>query len=327
MQRYEYIKILGIPFSEDLQNTIKTNWKHTINKMENYIRKITTRTISLNGKAIIINTLILSKTTFLSNVVPTHEETLSKIYTILFNYLWHNKKLEPIARKTLFLPKKKGGLNIKEPEGHTYSMRIKHLLTLKQKEHKPTWMQIATYWLAKEIYNYNKDYHHLQNNNILKAIKSVPFYYRDLTYDIKTQNLQIPNVKNKTKTIYKNILEKGPENHIINGQKKWKEKIINLDFTKIWKNTFFSYSKPKTKDLLYKILHHTIPTNSFIYKISKDKIDLTPNCNYCNKTEDNIHLLITCNRIRNIWTHFQPYYRQLTKKKTKTVHHNNTSSP
>ena len=117
--------------------------------MENHIRKITTRTLSLSGKAIIINTLISSKITFLSNVFPTPvpipEETLTKIHTILFNYLWQNKKPETIARKTLFLPKKKGGLNIKEPEAHNYSMRIKRLLTLKQKEHKPPWMQLAIY--------------------------------------------------------------------------------------------------------------------------------------------------------------------------------------
>ena len=211
-------------------------------------------------------------------------------------------------------------------------MRIKHLLTLKQKEHKPPWMYIAIYWLAKEIYNYNKDYHHLKKNNILKSIQTVPFYYRDIIHYIKTQNKKIPNIKNETKTIYKDIILKGSKNHIINGESKWKEKIFNLDFKKIWKNTFFSYSKPKTKDLLYKILHYTIPTNSFIYKISKDKTGLTPNCDYCNKTEDNIHLFTTCDRIKKIWTYFQPYYRQLTKNNHTPQQHlltltsNNTNS-
>ena len=142
LQQYQYIKILGIQFSEDLQNTIKTNWQHIINKMKNYIRKIINRALSLSGKATII------KTTFLNNIFPIPEETLTKIHTILFNYLWQNKKPEPIARKTIFLPKKKGGLNIKEPEAHNYSMRIKHLLTLKQKEQEPPWMQLAIYWLT-----------------------------------------------------------------------------------------------------------------------------------------------------------------------------------
>ena len=87
-------------------------------------------------------------------------------------------------------------------------MRIKHLLTLKQKEQKPPWMYIAIYWLAKEIYNYNKDYYPLKKNNILKSTQTVPFYYRDIIYYIKTQNQKIPNIKNETKTLYKDILLK-----------------------------------------------------------------------------------------------------------------------
>ena len=52
-----------------------------------------------------------------------------------------------------------------------------------------------------------------------------PFYYRDLVHYIKTQNRNIPNLQNKTKMIYKSILEKGSE-------KKWKDEIKNLDFKK-----------------------------------------------------------------------------------------------
>ena len=87
----------------------------------------------------------------------------------IFQYLWYNKKQEPIARKTLFFPKNKGGLNLKEIAAHNYAMRIKHLLTLKQKENKPAWMQIAAYWPAKDIYNYNKNYNYLKHNNITKT--------------------------------------------------------------------------------------------------------------------------------------------------------------
>ena len=64
LKRYQYIKILGVYFSEDLKNTIITNWQQTISKMENHIKKLSSRTLSLSGKATIINTLLLSKTTF-----------------------------------------------------------------------------------------------------------------------------------------------------------------------------------------------------------------------------------------------------------------------
>ena len=147
LKQYQYIDILGIHFSEDLNDTILVNWQKTLTKMENHIQKLKTRQLSLYGKSIIINTLILAKTTFLSNVFPIPEKIIQKIRTNIFQYSWQNKTPEAIARKTLFLPKHNGGLNIKEPEAHNLAMRIKHLITLKQTKDQPPWMHIAIYWL------------------------------------------------------------------------------------------------------------------------------------------------------------------------------------
>ena len=73
----------------------------------------------------------------------------------IFQYIWNNKQ-EPIARKTIFLKKKLGGLNFIEPEAHNFAMRIKHLLTLKQKHKPPPWKNLAIYWLSIDIHNYFK---------------------------------------------------------------------------------------------------------------------------------------------------------------------------
>ena len=75
--------------------------------MKNHIRKIINRTLSLSGKTTIINTLILSKTTFLNNIFPIPEETLTKIHTILFNYLWQNKKTRTNSPKNNLSTKEK----------------------------------------------------------------------------------------------------------------------------------------------------------------------------------------------------------------------------
>ena len=124
---------------------------------ENHINKLTPRKLSLLGKTIILNTLKLAKTANLSNVFPIPQNILTQIHKNIFNYLWQNKKEEPIARKALFLQKEKGGLNIKEPEAHKLSMRLKHLLNLKENEKQPPWTYIAKYWLAKYFYNYSQD--------------------------------------------------------------------------------------------------------------------------------------------------------------------------
>ena len=60
----ETIKILGIYFNEDLQYANNINWQKTIDKMEKHINKLSPRILSLNGKVILANTLILSKHPF-----------------------------------------------------------------------------------------------------------------------------------------------------------------------------------------------------------------------------------------------------------------------
>ena len=263
------------------------------------------------GKSIIIHTLILVKTTFLSNVFPIPEKITQKIHTNIFQYLWQNKTPEPIARKTLFLPKNQGRLNIKEPEAHNLAMRIKHLISLKQTKNQPPWMHITIYWLGKDIYNYNKEFFHLKGNNIIKTNKMPPFHYRDLIHYIKTQN---SNLQNKTKIIYQSLLEKASENHNIFGEKKWKDEIKNLDFKNIWTSTYFSYNQPYAKDLLYKFLHYATKINKFVCSISRDKTGLTPSCDYCNIKEDNIRLFTTCTPVKKVWKYFQPTYEKLTKQ-------------
>ena len=122
-------------------------------------------------------------------------------------------------------------------------MRIKHLLSLKQNQKQPPWTYIATYWLVKDIYNYGQEYHYLKKNNRARTThQKNPFYYRDLMHYIKTQNPNIPKIKNETKASYKIIIQKGSQEHIISGETVWKNKIQNSDFTKIWKNTYYSHT-------------------------------------------------------------------------------------
>ena len=104
-QRYETTKILGIQFNENLQVANSLNWTKIIEKITHQINKLSQRILSLKGKVQIINTLILSKTSFLSNAFPIDLQSTLIIQEKIFKYLWNNKQ-EQIARKTIFLPKK-----------------------------------------------------------------------------------------------------------------------------------------------------------------------------------------------------------------------------
>ena len=166
-QRYQSIKILGIQYNENLQEAHRQNWINIIQKITNQTNKLSQRILSLKGKVQIANTII-SKTSFLSNVFPIDLQTTLTIQEKIFKYIWKNKQ-EQIARKTIFLPKNLGGLNLLEPQAHNMAMRIKHMLQLKQSNNMPTWKNIAAYWLALDLYKISKNYHFLMSNNRVKT--------------------------------------------------------------------------------------------------------------------------------------------------------------
>ena len=117
-QRYETTKILGTQFNEDLQLANSLNWTKIIEKINHQINKLSQRILSLKGKVQIINTLILSKTSFLSNTFPIDLQTTLIIEQKIFKYLWNNKQ-EQIARKPSFFQK-----NL---EASTF-LKLKHII-------------------------------------------------------------------------------------------------------------------------------------------------------------------------------------------------------
>ena len=94
-EQFETTKILGILFNEDLHYANKINWEIILQKMEKHINKLSTTILSLYGKTIIINTLILSRTSFLSSVFSIDIKTTLQIHKKIFQYIWQNKQ-EPI---------------------------------------------------------------------------------------------------------------------------------------------------------------------------------------------------------------------------------------
>ena len=50
------------------------------------------------GKAIILNTLILAKTAYLSNIFPIAQDILTQTHEQIFHYIWP-KNQEPIPTK------------------------------------------------------------------------------------------------------------------------------------------------------------------------------------------------------------------------------------
>ena len=66
------------------------NWQQILAKMENHINKLTPRRLSLYGKPILLNILILTKTAYLGNVFPIPNLWKGKTNTLEFTKTWKN---------------------------------------------------------------------------------------------------------------------------------------------------------------------------------------------------------------------------------------------
>ena len=136
----EKFKILGIWFHIDEPGASKYNFQLLLEKVKKHIQLLSRRQLSLKGKAIIINSSILSKIQFANNVYSLPEEINRQLKQLIFQYIWDFKKTEPINRQTLHLPLSKGGINLQNSMTHNFAIRIKHLNNILNPEKNDTWI-------------------------------------------------------------------------------------------------------------------------------------------------------------------------------------------
>ena len=94
----KFIKILGTYFTTDLQKISTFNWEQTTKIFDKQLQHLSRRHLCLRGKAILLNSMIFSKITFLSIIFPIPTNILTQIESKIFKNIWPFTTKEPIAR-------------------------------------------------------------------------------------------------------------------------------------------------------------------------------------------------------------------------------------
>ena len=63
------------------------NWQNILEKIKNHGNKLSERYLTFLGKATILNTLILAKMNFLSNIFPIPQNVPTKLQIYIFLHL------------------------------------------------------------------------------------------------------------------------------------------------------------------------------------------------------------------------------------------------
>lgn len=123
------IKILGINFlvSDGKEKDWELNFEPALKKMRQVCAKWQMRHLSLKGKVVILNTLILPIIYYPMTMLPVKQAVLGETESIISNFLWNGKRAK-ISRTSLERPTSMGGLGL-------------HSITSRVKTAKITWLK------------------------------------------------------------------------------------------------------------------------------------------------------------------------------------------
>ena len=115
------VKALGIVFTYNEIERLQENFYDKLKDIRLQIRLWRCRGLSLLGKITIIKSrFLLSKMTYVFSVLPTPQEFIKQLNTIIYNFLWNGP--DKIARLAVVNDIKFGGLRLTDIETSIISL-------------------------------------------------------------------------------------------------------------------------------------------------------------------------------------------------------------
>ena len=328
----EGMEILGVYYFADYMQTQNYNWRITVEQFKTQLQGLKKRKLSLKGKVLVLNTVVMSKIWYLATVIPMTEKEEKIIRTEIFAFLWDAEKKNPIKQEMVYQPKEKGGLNLKSPKTQQIALQIKFIKEIVQQEETAPWVHLARYWLGFFLAPLKPEWSFLRDNSLPKAdvplnqrnteaAKRRPKYYDDLLYVMKTMDAkQII----WTTAYFNQELTKMKYQEPTACRIKWNS--LGYDPLCIWKMVYHSHAGGRYQDVHYKFLHRIIPSKEYIIKIffrrgyNFRKMKIT--CKTCPRTLETIeHIFFNCYKAKLLWNFVYPTVYEILKTRNFKIFH------
>ena len=309
----EGLEILGIHFFRDPLRTTNFNWTLRINQIEAYLAGIAGRDLSLKGKVLNLNSKALAPLWYLAAIIPFPRWEVKKVNKLLFTYLWGEAKQEPIRRQTIFSPREKGGLSLKEPLTQSLALRTRFFRDIGDPTNTTKWTYLARYWLGVTIAPLRPAWAFLRDNinhrpHPQLPLVAMPLYYRDCLQVVR--DIDLTTDKWSTHNIYRALIDRVFVPPL--AQEKWPGILpaSGIQWDNLWREVHVSLARGKAQDVHFKFLHIVHRTNNIVCRFQgRTRID--PHCKFCKshgrlRTETNFHCFFECPCARVIWRNIKP---------------------
>lgn len=246
---------------------VKNNFDKLISNLKHTIRMFSTRRMHLTEKVVVINTYVLSKLWYISQILPPDNRQMAEIKMIVGQFLWSHHKMFRVQRDQLYLDKTLGGLALIDPETQSQSLFIRNLLFKNDVK------------IDHPLRNMTK-FKNLTANT--KKLFSSTQLVHNLDYIIT--NKHIYNHLLAKKTIEVKIVQKHP----------------NLPWEVIWENITKNCISSQASSCLYEIFNDVYPNKVKMFNHNFANIDNCL-CDVCGEPDTNIHRIKHCKKSKDVW--------------------------
>ena len=233
------------------------------------------RNFNIFQKSIVVNSLVLSRAWYTSHTYPLSKEHAKCIENVIFPFIWKSKS-NPLKRDVLYNNKDAGGLNLLNVFFKAKSIFAKSFLRL--------------FLFSAENDSLVKYYCALQINPLLR-IRDLPHIVSYVIAPFYASG--IDTIRNCCKMRnFPNITSCNIYEHILIKQKPRVEEQYSLfNWKIIWENVAFKFICSDDRSIVFKYIHEILPNKLRLYNIKRSP---SPNCDTCNKEENNLHMMYYC---------------------------------
>ncbi len=275
IDKVKAIKLLGIYYTNEVDQSSIANWDHIIKQTESKINKIYYKQSSIFGRAILVNTFIEPKLIYPATSLDPPTEIIKSFKKTIRTFIFKGT-IPRIRHDTLILTKLDGGINLHDIISKIISFRLKFLYKILDNQNE---YPLACYFLSGNLNG-------LLNNVNERNVGRIPQFYHILSKIYQKHSVTF-HLSNHS-TIYFNLIQ--AKKQPLTDQVKRIE--VDTDILQIFRDIHKNaYTNPTQKQIMYRILFGITPTSEGLAKIHKRPFF----CKFCSlEQETEVHIFHDC---------------------------------
>ena len=137
------VKVLGVFIGAG--NVEEANWRPRLDSIQSVLLSWRQRSLSLRGKALIINALALSKIWYVASLIHMPLWVLKELNSLVFDFFWRTKR-ELVARAVVVQPFLQGGFAVVDTKLKVWSLLAQWVK--RQVSSTSPWTSLMAYWFS-----------------------------------------------------------------------------------------------------------------------------------------------------------------------------------